>query len=66
MNLQVIVPPTYLNTPPTDPTNPDRPVSVTLGVNILNIDKIDTVNMMFAITMEVNLEWMDHRLRLKN
>lgn len=44
----------------------DQPVHVSLRINILNIDKIDTVNMMFALTMEVNVEWRDHRLKYKN
>lgn len=55
-----------MRNPPTDPRHPDRPVSVTLKVNIVNIDKIDTVNMMFALTMEVNFEWRDHRLKYRN
>ncbi len=62
----MIVPSTYLQNPPTDPKNPDQPVTVALRVNILNIDRIDTVNMMFALTMEVNFEWRDHRLKYKN
>jgi len=37
-----------------------------LGVRILNIDRIDTVNMMFALTMEVDLSWRDARLSFKN
>ena len=37
------------------------PVIVHQKVNILNIDRIDTVNMMFALTMEVSFEWKDHR-----
>jgi hypothetical protein len=61
---QVIVPKTYLKNPPT--TNrkdkkDNKPVIVTQRVNILNIDRIDTVNMMFALTMEVSFEWKDHR-----
>ncbi len=39
---------------------------VKLSINILNIDRIDTVHMMFALTMEYSLEWRDHRLRYKN
>ena len=64
--LQVIIPSTYLQNPPTDSSNPTEPVKVSLRVNILNIDRIDTVNMMFALTMEVNVEWRDHRLAYKN
>ena len=64
--VQVIVPSTYLQNPPTDPSLPSEPVTVSLRVNILNIDKIDTVNMMFALTMEVYFEWKDHRLKYKN
>ena len=60
------MPSTYLQNPPTDPGKSSRPVDVNLRVNILNIDRIDTVNMMFALTMEVNVEWKDHRLKFKN
>ena len=74
---QVIVPATYLQNPPTVPDSGDdgpsagisggsKPVDVALRLNILNIDKIDTVHMMFAVTMEANFEWRDHRLRYKN
>lgn len=67
---KVIVPTTYLHNPPTEPESVhgqiSKPVTVSLNVNILNIDKIDTVHMMFALTMEVSLEWRDHRLQYKN
>jgi len=39
---------------------------VDLRVHVLNIDRIDTVNMMFALTMEVDLRWQDPRIRFKN
>ena len=63
---QVIVPDTYLQNPPTDPANPERPVTVSLSINIINIDKINTAQMMFALTMMVSLEWTDHRLKFNN
>ncbi len=68
----VILPPTYLKHPPTVTTSeakagsPERPVEVKLHINIFNIDRIDTVHMMFALTMEYSLEWRDHRLKYKN
>ena len=66
----MIVPATYLQNPPTvphsDSEDSSKPVDVVLRLNILNIDKIDTVHMMFAVTMEANFEWRDHRLRYKN
>ncbi len=68
----MIVPSTYLWHPPTVSSSggrggyPERPVEVRLYVNILNIDRIDTVHMMFALTMEFHLQWRDHRLRYKN
>ena len=71
------MPATYLQNPPTVPyadqddddgsvSNSSKPVDVVLRLNILNIDKIDTVHMMFAVTMEANFEWRDHRLKYKN
>jgi hypothetical protein len=36
----VIVPDTYLQNPPTDPANPELPVTVSLSINIINIDKV--------------------------
>ena len=70
-DFKVIVPKTYLKNPPT--TNDrggggvqQQPVKVKQRVNILNMDRIDTVNMMFALTMEVSFEWKDHRYRVCN
>ena len=66
------MPSTYLYHPPTVSSSggrggyPERPVAVRLTVNILNIDRIDTVHMMFALTMEFGLQWRDHRLKYKN
>ena len=61
----MIVPKTYLKNPPTTREvaqgQPHQPVIVQQRVNILNIDRIDTVNMMFALTMEVSFEWQDPR-----
>jgi hypothetical protein len=62
----VIVPDTYLQNPPTDPANPDLPVTVSLSLNIMTIDKINTAQMMFALTMMVSYEWTDHRLKFNN
>ena len=62
----MIVPKTYLKNPPTTKEvkgeGQHQPVIVQQRVNILNIDRIDTVNMMFALTMEVSFEWKDPRL----
>lgn len=63
-DFKVIVPKTYLKNPPTTSEvakGQHRPVIVQQRVNILNIDRIDTVNMMFALTMEVSFEWKDPR-----
>ena len=64
-DFKVIVPKTYLKNPPTTrevkAEGQHRPVIVQQRVNILNIDRIDTVNMMFALTMEVSFEWKDPR-----
>ena len=64
-DFKVIVPKTYLKNPPTTREvaqgQPHQPVIVQQRVNILNIDRIDTVNMMFALTMEVSFEWKDPR-----
>ena len=66
-DFKVIVPKTYLKNPPTTNVRgggggvQQRPVIVKQRVNILNMDRIDTVNMMFALTMEVSFEWKDHR-----
>jgi len=66
LHLQVVVPDTYLKNPPTDPNNPDTPVSVSLNITIMTIDKINTAQMMFALTMMVSLQWTDHRLKFNN
>ena len=55
-----------MQNPPTDPANPELPVTVSLSINIINIDKINTAQMMFALTMMVSLEWADHRLKFNN
>ena len=64
-DFKVIVPKTYLKNPPTTmgevARGQHKPVTVQQRVNILNIDRIDTVNMMFALTMEVSFEWKDPR-----
>ncbi|CAB4058009.1 unnamed protein product [Lepeophtheirus salmonis] len=63
----IIIPNNYLKkVPPTNATHPESPLTVTLNANIMNVDRIDTIHMMFAVTMEMYLEWKDHRLSFKN
>ena len=49
------------------PTSRDRyPLDIRTTVNIENIDSIDTVNMILALTLELTLQWYDKVLMFSN
>ena len=42
------------------------PLPIYLGVDILNFDKVDTVNFMFSVIMRLNITWKDRRVEYLN
>ena len=62
----VKIPPSYSlsNAPRT--SNDDQTLKIITKINILNIDSIDSVNMIVTLTMKIILEWFDSRLMFSN
>ena len=44
----------------------DRPNDIYRQVNIINVDNIDTVNMVVGLTVELVLKWRDHKIEYEN
>ena len=62
----VYIPPTYnVASAPISPDE-DYPLKIDTKINIENVDSIDTVNMIIAVTMKITLQWNDKLLMFAN
>lgn len=62
----VDVPISYNKDNPPKAKDPNSPMEIHTQVTIMNIDIIDTVNMMVGITIEISMKWYDERLTFLN
>ena len=62
----VYIPPSYNVANAPRPSDEDDPLEIGMDINIVNIDSIDTVNMILSLTMKITLRWYDSRLIFSN
>ena len=60
------IPPSYNAANAPGPGKDGNSLEIRTKVNVESIDLIDTVNMMLALTMKINLQWTDGRLMFSN
>ena len=62
----VRLPASYRKDSPPKPKIPHTPLEIHTHVTIINIDSIDTVNMMVGLTIKIRMKWYDERLTFWN
>lgn len=62
----VNVPFSYKKDNPPKTNNSKVPLELHTQITIINIDSIDTVNMIVGLTIEISMKWLDERLTFSN
>ena len=62
----VSVPVSYKKDNPPKPKIPRASLKIHTQVTIINIDSIDTVNMIVGLTIKIRMKWYDERLTFRN
>ena len=60
------IPSSYIKANAPDTPIDNLPLALAMQTTILNIDSIDTVNMIVTLTMEIKIQWYDKRLTFSN
>ena len=62
----VIIPSSYNKANAPEPNPKSNPLEIIIQASVMNIDSIDTVNMIVTLTLEIHIKWRDERLTFSN
>ena len=58
----VHIPPSYKKDEPPQPMAKTTALNIITKLEIVNVDSIDTINMVVTLTVEIRMKWHDERL----